>query len=1192
MRRAAILPLLGALLAALAGAAYLAPLPALAQQTGQPASSPAQTTAPVQVPVRGGLHEGYGRLVFDWPGNVEYTAAVEDGSLIIRFDRPLRTDISGALANLRSFLAGGSLEPDGRTLSFVLANGDFGLRSFKIGTSVVLDLLRQGGAETAESAPPPSPLPANAQQPAPASVPASPAATDLRVRGADHEGYSRLVFDWNQPVDYTVDSRNGQATLRFDRPASYEIGTLNSRPLRNVRRVEPTGGDGRGVTLQIAPESRLRHFRSGTRVVVDVLNPASGGASETRPATQQASAPTSAPTPTPKPPTGERGQPTAAPQQAPQAQAPQAQTPGQPPSAAPASPQDRPPGERGPSLPAQPVTPVTSQQTADARPIPGAGPAAQPLTSSLAPSRIQAPVPLEQLQGAPVPVTLRREGDMVALRFQFEDSNAAAVFRRAAHLWIVFDGARRFDFSAVTDTDAGIFSELTQVPVPNGSLARARLVPGVNPRIWRDGPSWVIELRAQPLRPDVALATEVQPVSPQGPRLFIPVTGIGETVVVRDPEVGDELHIVPLSMLGRGIEGDRRFAEFELLATVQGIAVVPLADGVAVRQLPDGVAITSGDGLVLSRDLPERSETFGEVASDSDIRKGKPFAMQEWRGNQAPGQGFYPKRQQLQFALADATSIARTKPRMDLARFYFANGLAPEAMGLLRIIAEGDADYANLPSFKALRGATLFMMGRHEDALKDLSDRALDGIREVALWRGAAFAALGKWNEAVEQFARAGEIPADYPRNYTTEIALLAAQAAIRVGDNRGAGQFLNVVAAGTPTDSEQARINYLRGLVLQAAGDTDAAFELWRPLAEGADRWARVRAARAIIEQELAQGKISNADALQRLESLRFAWRGDDLEFDLLRRLGDLYLAENDYRNGLATLREAATLFPNHPETPTLARTMTDAFAKLYLEGGAERMPPLTALALYDDFRELTPPGARGNEMIQRLADRLVTVDLLDRAANLLDRQVKFRLEGVEKARIGARLALIRLLDRRPEAAVGALDESAVPGIPVELARERNRLRARAQFDLGNPEQAITLLQPDTSREADLLRADILWRQQDWAGAAEVFARLADPLADKRDLTEREATLVLNWAISASMSENTPAVVLIRQNFAQAMDATRFREAFRLITNTTSGDLNDLRTLTQRFQEVERFQSFLSDYRERLKASQLSAIN
>ncbi len=318
MMRAALL----FLLAVMIGLLPVTDRMVLAQQSGQPVAPQAAPQAtPTQVPVRGGLHEGYGRLVFDWPGSVDYTAAVEDGSLVIQFDRPLRADLSGALANLRSFLAGGSLEPDGRTLSFVLANGDFGLRSFKIGTSVVLDLLRQGGAETASAPPPPSPLPA------------SPDIPSLQVRGADHEGYSRLVFDWNQPVDYTVDNRNGQATLRFDRPASFETGTLNSRPLRNVRRVEPTGNDSRGMTLQIPSDARLRHFRSGTRIVVDVLNPASeapAGAQQAAP--QQAAAPT----PAPKPPAGERSQ-SQAPAQPPQQQAqapaqPSAQPSGQPPA--------------------------------------------------------------------------------------------------------------------------------------------------------------------------------------------------------------------------------------------------------------------------------------------------------------------------------------------------------------------------------------------------------------------------------------------------------------------------------------------------------------------------------------------------------------------------------------------------------------------------------------------------------------------------------------------------------------------------------------------------------------------------------------------------------------------------------------------------------------------------------------------
>ena len=70
----------------------------------------------------------------------------------------------------------------------------------------------------------------------------------------------------------------------------------------------------------------------------------------------------------------------------------------------------------------------------------------------------------------------------------------------------------------------------------------------------------------------------------------------------------------------------------------------------------------------------------------------------------------------------------------------------------------------------------------------------------------------------------------------------------------------------------------------------------------------------------------------------------------------------------------------------------------------GCERIP-LTALALYDEYRELTPAGSEGDEMIGRLADRLVGVDLLDRAVALLDHQIKFRLKGEKRVEVRTKL-------------------------------------------------------------------------------------------------------------------------------------------------------------------------------------------
>ena len=128
---------------------------------------------------------------------------------------------------------------------------------------------------------------------------------------------------------------------------------------------------------------------------------------------------------------------------------------------------------------------------------------------------------------------------------------------------------------------------------------------------------------------------------------------------------------------------------------------------------------------------------------------------------------------------------------------------------------------------------------------------------------------------------------------------------------------------------------------------------------------------------------------------------------------------------------------------------------------------------------------------MIQKLADRLVSVDLLGQAADLLDRQVRFRLKGIDRAEVGARLATIRLLDKRPARALDALRASAGANLPADLVVQRRRLEARSLAGLGRRNEALALLQGDSSHDADLIRSNILWREQEWTKVASVLSRL-----------------------------------------------------------------------------------------------------
>jgi tetratricopeptide (TPR) repeat protein len=1222
--------------------------------------------------------DGFDRLRFTWPSRVRYNAQRFGDELLIEFAAPVSGDVVAAAGALGGFIAAARLDASGREVVLRLT-GSHRLRTYRDGNDVVIDV---GEAAAVANRPAPA---ASAPAARPASGPAPKAAASpatgprLAVRIGEHPTYRRLVFDWRSDTPYTVTEADGAARIAFGRPARIDTAALAARlpDVFSGLRAERSAAGGTDLVIPIPDGIRVRHFLSGPKVVVDLIqdpNARSPAAKVPKASPQAAAAVPGNPEPKPEqaaaapPPAAKPSQQAAstaaktelasrfglapsqnpdkaspaepltagkAPEAASQATAPAggagqlAPTPATPTPAtpAPATPVGTVPA--GAIPPASTVGTVASADSAAAATPPAATPAAAgaAATSGTADPAPQAPEPSvagtdggseageanadatnlvaslrasenATISGPALPVLLSRSKDAISLRFDWKQPVAAAVFLRAEHLWVVFDQPVTFDLAQLLANPGQIMGVPEQIAVTPGSALRVPLVSGIAPRVWRDGDAWIVDLQPQAMRPDVALVVGTQQSSPQGPRVFILADGVGRTTVARDPEVGDLLFLVPMAPLSRGIESERRYSQFNILGSVQGLVVQPLIDELEVRILPDGVAITASKlrGLEVSKPLPGKveQELVGRRGDGlpPGLAPGRIFNLVSWRRGTREAD-FLNVKQEIQRQISEATSISRSGPRLSLAQFYFANGLAAEAMGLLRTISTSDEELARRPDVKALRGACQFMLGRFAEAETDLDDRSLNGFAEAELWRGASNAAQGKWANAIEHFARAGEIPGGYPRNFATQLAMLAAEAAIRAGDFRGAGGFLDAIAEGRPTPGEQARLDYLRGRVLYASGDVDTALGYWRRLSSGDDRWSRVRAKRALIEHNLQETSITRIEAIEDLESLRFTWRGGQLEFDLLRRLGNLYLEEKDFVAGLEALRQAVIFFPNNLFAREVSKEMTEQFAKIYTDGVADSMTPLTALSLYDQFRELTPVGRRGDEIIQRLADRLVQVDLLDRAAILLDRQVRFRLQGVSKARVGSRLALIRLLDRQPEKALESLDESVAPGLDAKLAVQRKRLRARAIFELGDSDTALNLLRSDATRDAGLLRADIYWRTQDWPKAAKVFEELIGVAGqDGRRIDDRTATLVLNWAVTLSMTDDFDQLNRVRQLYTQQMDGTPYREAFRLITNRAEGDLNDFRTLTSRFEEIGRFQAFLTSYRDKLKDQPLSAVN
>ena len=60
--------------------------------------------------------DGYGRIVFDWPIPVLYTANIIAGQLVLQFDRPVTGNVQLAATGLGGYREEGRISPDRRTV--------------------------------------------------------------------------------------------------------------------------------------------------------------------------------------------------------------------------------------------------------------------------------------------------------------------------------------------------------------------------------------------------------------------------------------------------------------------------------------------------------------------------------------------------------------------------------------------------------------------------------------------------------------------------------------------------------------------------------------------------------------------------------------------------------------------------------------------------------------------------------------------------------------------------------------------------------------------------------------------------------------------------------------------------------------------------------------------------------------------
>ena len=370
------------------------------------------------------------------------------------------------------------------------------------------------------------------------------------------------------------------------------------------------------------------------------------------------------------------------------------------------------------------------------------------------------------------------------------------------------------------------------------------------------------------------------------------------------------------------------------------------------------------------------------------------------------------------------------------------------------------------------------------------------------------------------------------------------------------------------------------RARLYAAEGRKDAA-PLFAAVENSGDDRAASRAVFYRVNAALADNSMTVPAAIDELEKLRFRWRGDALEMKTLRKLSALYFSKRHWREGLRTLHIAAASFPNDDMARQAQDDMRAAFVNLFLRGQADKIPPVEALSLFYDNIELTPIGPDGDEMIRRMADRLVAVDLLGPAADLLKYQIDKRLDGVARAQVAATLAGIYLMDKKPELALQEIRATQVSALPDTVGHQRMLLEARSLAELKRWTDALDMVsvdqQPDTAR----LRADIYWDSGNWAVAGQEAEQAAGPhWSDAAPLTENDRQQVMRAAVAYSLANDETSLDRLRQHFLTKMKATSDANAFLVVSDRIDAHGAAFRDAAAQIASVDTLKSFMKDIR------------
>ncbi len=765
---------------------------------------------------------------------------------------------------------------------------------------------------------------------------------------------------------------------------------------------------------------------------------------------------------------------------------------------------------------------------------------------------------------------------------------ASAAFEREGYFWLVFNRPKSIEIEKIQKSSK-IIEQIEQISNDRNTILRIKFNQKTKPKLQKNGNNWILELS----NAGIITSENIKEYrSNLSAGMFFPVSSFEGLIRFADPLIGDEILVVPFNKSGIRTEESRETIDFNILETSQGFAIIQKNDKIEFKELKSGFEIISPN---FTREI---------ITSKSDSQSPKRLLPTEFSNNaysrsiipfkefeQFPAEQYRQNYDKFWKELTESSEETRQAKMLFFINFLIYSQMHADAVGLLNLFTTLYPD--KMHDARILLATTIAENGlNHQDkALKAVSQidlSKLDSLEkeEVEFWQNYLTNLLNGKPTKIGFIENIGNFINTYPISLQTELGLAEISNSIDLNEFKGAEAILKLLKSIKHDKVTTNDLKFFEAILAQKQEHFEDAQDLFEELTNDIDdRKNRLRAGVELVKQKLNLKQISVPKAIEALAKLRFVWRGDENEANLLKILAALYESEGALIEALRTWKELASNLENEADLLTITSKMAKTFTRSIIENDSNKhkLDRFELVSLYYEFQELTPIGKLGDRVVRIIANELFNLDLLDQAIEILEHQLNFRSDAEEQVTIANKLALAYLLNKKSTKSLEILAKTDKnENFTYETFITKLFLKAEALLNLKKYDEAVKLVSGYSEYEALEIKIRAFILQNDLENLkATLEPYLTDEGKFLSNLSLRDSSYALQLATAYALTGEFNNLDRLYDIFKTIIsEENGYKKSLEFLY--TRRDKLDYQNLRESL-EIERIESFINDYRNKL---------